>query len=68
MYISILVGVYPIKHTFPAVGGGEGVGMVTSTGAAVTSMKEGDWVVPARTGQLGEYNLSLSLPSTQKQS
>ena len=43
-----------MKPTFPAVGGGEGVGVVTSTGAAVTSMKAGDWVVPARTGMLGE--------------
>ena len=51
-----------MKPTFPAVGGGEGVGVVTSTGAAVSSMKVGDWVVPARTGMLGEKSVSLPCP------
>lgn len=42
-------GVYAIRPEFPAVGGGEGVGVVTKVGSDVTSFKEGDWVVPATT-------------------
>ena len=46
-------GVYPIKPPFPAVGGGEGVGIVTAAGSQVTSLRAGDWVIPAlpRLGQ-----------------
>lgn len=40
---------YAIRPEFPAVGGGEGVGVVTRVGSDVTSFKEGDWVVPATT-------------------
>ncbi len=36
--------------------GGEGVGVVTGTGGAVTSLKVGDWVVPSCAG-FGECNL-----------
>ena len=43
------LGVYAIRPEFPAVGGGEGVGVVTKVGSDVTSFKEGDWVVPATT-------------------
>ena len=46
-------GVYPIKPSLPAVGGGEGVGVVTASGADVTHLRKGDWVVPAGAG-LGE--------------
>ena len=42
-------GVYAIKPKFPAVGGGEGVGVVTKVGTDVTGFSEGDWVVPATT-------------------
>ena len=38
----------------PAVGGNEGVGVVTSVGSKVTSISEGDWVVPVCAG-LGMY-------------
>ena len=48
--ITVFPGVYPIKPSLPAVGGGEGVGVVTERGAAVTTLKEGDWVIPAETG------------------
>ena len=40
-------GVYPLKPELPAVGGGEGVGVVRETGDGVTSVKSGDWVIPA---------------------
>ena len=45
--IILLSGVYAIKPPLPAVGGGEGVGVVRGRGQAVTSLEEGDWVVPA---------------------
>ena len=41
---------YPIKPSLPAVGGGEGVGVVTARGADVTDLRKGDWVVPAGAG------------------
>lgn len=47
--INIIQGVYAIKPQFPAVGGGEGVGVVTNVGSDVTEFSEGDWVVPATT-------------------
>jgi len=46
-------GVYGIKASLPAVGGSEGVGVVTEVGEEVDGIKEGDWVVPASPG-LGE--------------
>lgn len=46
-------GVYPIKPSLPAVGGGEGVGVVTASGTDVTHLRKGDWVIPAGAG-LGE--------------
>jgi Zn-dependent alcohol dehydrogenase len=42
-------GVYGVSREFPAIGGGEGVGVVTKVGSDVTSFREGDWVVPAST-------------------
>lgn len=63
--INGIQGVYPMKPTFPAVGGGEGVGVVTSTGAAVSSMKVGDWVVPARTGMLGIWRTHIVAPEKE---
>ena len=38
---------YPLKPSLPAVGGGEGVGVVRETGEGVTSVKSGDWVIPS---------------------
>ena len=46
---------YAIKPSLPAVGGGEGVGVVIRVGTDVTGFSEGDWVVPAATG-LGMEN------------
>ena len=53
--VSLLpLGMYPIKPSLPAVGGGEGVGVVTASGADVTHLRKGDWVIPAGAG-LGEW-------------
>lgn len=53
--IVIFVGVYAIRPPLPAVGGGEGVGVVTSVGADVTTLSKGDWVVLSKPG-MGEMN------------
>ena len=57
--LLFITGVYPIKPTLPAVGGGEGVGVVLETGKNVTSMTKGDWVIPAGPG-LGMSTSSAS--------
>jgi trans-2-enoyl-CoA reductase len=36
-----------LKPELPGVGGGEGVGVVRETGEGVTSVRSGDWVIPA---------------------
>ena len=45
--VNIIQGTYPLKTrpTLPAVGGGEGVGVVAGVGSAVVGLKEGDWVI-----------------------
>ena len=53
--MTLLTGVYAIRPPLPAVGGGEGVGVVTSVGAEVTTLSKGDWVVSSRPG-MGEAN------------
>lgn len=58
IYISL--GVYPLKPVLPAVGGGEGVGVVREMGEGVTMVKKGDWVVPAGPG----LGISLQYNST----
>lgn len=57
------VGVYAIRPPLPAVGGGEGVGVVTAVGSQVTSLQTGDWVVPANTslGKVLHSNYSTIL-------
>ena len=40
-------GTYPIKPDLPAVGGGEGVGVVKAIGDQVKSLKIGDRVIPS---------------------
>lgn len=53
-----VTGVYAIRPPLPAVGGGEGVGVVSRVGSKVSEFGEGDWVVPAATG-LGKALLPL---------
>lgn len=44
-------GIYgTLPKSFPAFAGGEGVAVVKEIGANVTSVKVGDWVVPAKAG------------------
>ena len=45
-----------MKPELPGVGGGEGVGVVRETGEGVTSVRSGDWVIPAGPS-LGTYVL-----------
>ena len=48
--VSITIGTYAIRPPLPAVGGGEGVGMVTQSGLNVSALEKGDWVIPAQPG------------------
>lgn len=45
--MNMIEGVYGVKANFPAVGGGEGVGVVTKVGSSVKDLQVGDWVIPA---------------------
>ncbi|XP_030075311.1 enoyl-[acyl-carrier-protein] reductase, mitochondrial [Microcaecilia unicolor] len=45
--INMVQGTYAILPDLPAVGGNEGVGEVLEVGSHVTSLKPGDWVIPA---------------------
>ena len=42
-------GVYGTKPQLPAIGGNEGVAVVSQVGSAVKSLSVGDWVVPVKT-------------------
>ena len=48
--INQIQGVYPLKPPLPAIGGNEGVALVTAVGASVKSVKPGDWIIPAQAG------------------
>jgi mitochondrial enoyl-[acyl-carrier protein] reductase / trans-2-enoyl-CoA reductase len=48
--LNMVEGVYGIKPKLPAVGGNEGVAVVTSIGAGVKKFEVGDWVIPFRAG------------------
>ncbi|UMM18232.1 hypothetical protein L5515_014392 [Caenorhabditis briggsae] len=48
--LNQIQGVYPVKPTLPAVGGNEGFGKVISVGSNVKSVKEGDHVIPNKSG------------------
>ncbi|KAM8790952.1 enoyl-[acyl-carrier-protein] reductase, mitochondrial [Rhynchonycteris naso] len=48
--INMIQGNYGLLPKLPAVGGNEGVGRVVAVGSNVTSMKPGDWVIPADAG------------------
>ena len=62
--INMIQGVYPIKPRLPAVGGNEGVGCVVEVGEGVTSLKAGDWVLPASSGS-GTWKTSLVCKDTE---
>ncbi|KAM9321528.1 enoyl-[acyl-carrier-protein] reductase, mitochondrial [Gastrophryne carolinensis] len=48
--INMVQGTYALLPQLPAVGGNEGVGVVAEVGNLVSSMKPGDWVIPADAG------------------
>ena len=54
------LGVYGIRPPLPAVGGGEGVGVVTLVGAEVTTLSKGDWVVMCRPGMGKTWSTALT--------
>ena len=47
---NLLLGVYAVRPPLPAVGGGEGVGVVTCVGEDVSTLSNGDWVIISRPG------------------
>ncbi|XP_068773497.1 enoyl-[acyl-carrier-protein] reductase, mitochondrial isoform X3 [Struthio camelus] len=59
--INMIQGTYAILSELPAVGGNEGVGQVVEIGSRVTSVKPGDWVIPADTG-LGTWRTEAVFP------
>ena len=48
--LNMVEGVYGIKPQLPAVGGNEGVAVVTAIGSGVNNLAVGDWVIPFRAG------------------
>ena len=50
IFVITTIGVYGTRPPLPAVGGGEGVGVVTSVGEQVTTLSKGDHVVIAKPG------------------
>lgn len=57
--LMVIKGLYPLKHTFPDIGGNEGAGYVLECGPGVTKLKPGDLVIPVEFG-LGTWcNLGI---------
>ncbi len=52
LYIIVfqIQGVYAHRPILPAVGGNEGVAVVTAVGSGVTALKVNDRVIPAQAG------------------
>ena len=48
--LNMVEGVYCIEPKLSAVGGNEGVAVVTAIGSGVNSLSVGDWVIPFRAG------------------
>jgi len=48
--INVIQGKYPINPPVPAIGGSEGCGQVIALGEEVSSLKVGDFVIPAKPG------------------
>ena len=62
--MNMVEGVYGIKPKLLAVGGNEGVAVVTAIGSGVNSLSVGDWVIPFRAG-FGTWRKRLQMISTQ---
>ena len=52
-------GMYAYTPPLPAVGGGEGVGVVTKVGSDVSLLREGDWVIPGSPVGVGKVIFSM---------
>lgn len=48
--LNMVEGVYGVKPKLPAVGGNEGVAVITAVGKNVNKLVVGDWVIPFRAG------------------
>jgi trans-2-enoyl-CoA reductase len=48
--INMVEGTYGIAAKYPAIGGNEGVAIVTEIGEGVKKLAVGDWVIPFRAG------------------
>ncbi|NXD14969.1 MECR protein, partial [Nothocercus nigrocapillus] len=59
--INMIQGTYGLLAQLPAVGGNEGVGQVLGVGSRVTSVRAGDWVIPADAG-LGTWRTEAVFP------
>eukprot|EP00245_Coleochaete_scutata_P002200 TRINITY_DN12889_c0_g7_i1.p1 TRINITY_DN12889_c0_g7~~TRINITY_DN12889_c0_g7_i1.p1 ORF type:complete len:363 (-),score=73.01 TRINITY_DN12889_c0_g7_i1:73-1161(-) len=56
--INMVEGTYAVRPPLPAVGGNEGVAVVTKVGPGVTKLSVNDWVIPSDAG-LGTWRTSL---------
>eukprot|EP00850_Spirogloea_muscicola_P000783 SM000003S11028 [mRNA] locus=s3:468655:470770:- [translate_table: standard] len=57
--LNMIEGTYHIRPALPAVGGNEGVGVVTAIGpGGAAGLRVGDWVIPAAPG-LGTWRTEL---------
>ncbi|CAG9857068.1 unnamed protein product [Phyllotreta striolata] len=61
--INTIQGKYPSKPPLPAIPGNEGVGVVEKAGPEVSTIAEGDRVVPL-TANLGTWRTHLVLPTS----
>lgn len=48
--INMIEGTYPVRPVLPTIVGNEGVGEVVEVGANVTTLRQGDWVLPDTPG------------------
>ncbi|KAK9883105.1 hypothetical protein WA026_001304 [Henosepilachna vigintioctopunctata] len=58
--INTIQGKYPVKPTFPAVAGNEGVGEIVSVGPDISDIKVGDRVITLKNG-LGTWRTHLTI-------
>ena len=61
--LGTIQGKLPGPSAFPAVPGGEGVGVVTAVGSKVSGLSVNDWVVPT-TSSLGKFTCYIFIIST----
>jgi trans-2-enoyl-CoA reductase len=62
--LNTVQGAYAIRPDLPAVGGGEGVGVVDAVGRDVRNLRPGDWVLPSGNMQ-GTWTTHLEVNEDQ---